>query len=336
VNTPEAGEIIGGYRFEQMIAAGSVGRVYVATHTKLHRRAAIKIVNLEAADDPNLLDRLINEARVVNSIRHPAIVDISDIIEVDAPRRIALIMEHIQGPSLKTVIEQTKPLPFEHTLAVIVQLAEALEAAHAAGVVHRDIKPANLLLTADPSANPHRAPRLKIVDFGIAKLRGSSAITAAGIIIGTPAYMAPEQITSAHPASPATDVYAVAEVFWELLTGRRVFPRIGLTELVKMKARGEIPELPLPNLPGAVSLRRFVQQALARSPGDRPRLAELRELILAICPEARTKHAWPRRPSSRPPQPPVQTNRQPTEEEKTEMTVYEATLEMLIPPSRKT
>jgi serine/threonine-protein kinase len=319
----EVGQVVGGYRLEKLIAAGSVARVYLGVHERLRRRAAIKLVALEDAEDPHLVERVVTEARVVNAIRHPSIIDISDIVECEAPRRIALVMELIEGPSLRAVIEERQRLSFVQAMGIGVQLAEALGAAHSAGVVHRDIKPANLLLASEPDRDPQRVPKLKVVDFGIAKLRGATAMTAAGIMIGTPAYMAPEQITASHPPMPATDTYAVAEVLWELLTGRRLYPRGSLSELVKMKARGELPEMPLPDVPGAVRLRSTIIAALARDPYDRPELPDIRGTLLDICPEAQPVRVWPRKPSPRA-QPIVQS----TDDE---VTVYEATLEMFVP-----
>src|SRR5436190_11234809 len=139
----EVGEIIGGYRLERLLGSGSVSRVFLGTHVRLGRRAAIKVLLTPIADDAKVTQRFLNEARVVNDIRHPNIVDVSDFIESASPKRLALVMEYIEGPSLKALARQGHRLSFPQAIGVALQLCAAVEAAHGAGIIHRDLKPDN-------------------------------------------------------------------------------------------------------------------------------------------------------------------------------------------------
>src|SRR5262245_42972708 len=173
------GEVIGGYRLDRLIGAGSTSKVFLGTHVLLGRTAAIKVLAPALVSNKDVVSRLLTEARVVNDIRHPNIIDIMDFVVTEAPARVALVMELIEGPSLKAMRES--PLSYEQALGVSIQIADAVSAAHAAGIIHRDLKPDNLLLTTDPRNDPRndgrKIPSLKIVDFGIAKLAGTSGKT---------------------------------------------------------------------------------------------------------------------------------------------------------------
>ncbi|MCK6550457.1 protein kinase [Myxococcota bacterium] len=299
IDAVEAGEVIGGYRLERLLGAGAVSRVFLATHLRLGRRAAIKVLTPPLVDDERITNRFLAEARVVNGIRHPNIVDISDFIESTSPRRLALVMEHIEGPSLKKVVREGRPLSFVQAVGVMLQLADALGAAHAAGVIHRDLKPDNLLLTSEPDEDPSIVPGLKIVDFGIAKIGAWGDKTATGMMIGTPAYMAPEQIAGRPPPSSASDVYAFGELLYELLTRQRAYPVGAVGAVIQSKLKGELPKLDVPPVPGGVAILDAVRRCLAMRPQDRPRLDELTAMLVEICPDAEA--ALPRGAKKRPP-----------------------------------
>jgi serine/threonine protein kinase len=284
----EIGETIGGYRLDRLLGAGSVSRVFLGTHLRLGRRAAIKVLLGPLADDARVTARFLNEARVVNDIRHPNIVDVSDFIESESPKRLALVMEYIEGPSLKTLIRSGHELTFVQAIGVALQLCAAVEAAHGAGVIHRDLKPDNLLLTADPALDPEAIPGLKVVDFGIAKIAGPGEKTATGMMIGTPAYMAPEQIAGKPPPSPATDIFAIGEVIYELLTGQRAYPASQISAMIQTKLKGELPKLEVPDVPGGIALRALVERCLQARPQDRPRLEEVQRVLIEVCPDAET------------------------------------------------
>lgn len=273
------GEQIGGYRLLDRLGDGSTSTVFLGEHVRLGRRAAIKVLTADFTDDAHTVGRLLNEARVVNDIRHPNIVDIWDFVEQDAPRRVALVMEYVEGPSLETF--RRDPLDGTQALALSLQLVDAVQAAHARGVIHRDLKPANLLLTFDPRVEPERDVELKVVDFGIAKVAGPHAqgLTVTGTMLGTPAYMAPEQIAGSPAPSPATDVFALGAVVYELLTGDRAYPSPRLQETVRMKLRGELPELSPLHVSGGTKLLELVKACLHRQPSSRPRLDEVRRAL---------------------------------------------------------
>jgi serine/threonine protein kinase len=273
------GEVIGGYRLDRLLGAGSTSQVFLGTHVRVGRMAAIKVVSNSLIDNKDVISRLLQEARVVNDIRHPNIIDIFDFVETESPPRVALVMEYIEGPSLKAIRDVR--LNYDQAIGVAMQLIDAVEAAHAAGVIHRDIKPDNLLLTKDPTADQTKVPTLKIVDFGIAKLAGSGGKTATGMMLGTPAYMAPEQVAGRPPASTATDVFAIGEVIYELLTGTRAYPAAAIHETVRAKLRGDLPPLKLPaDTPGEAELLDLVKRCLASKPQERPPLAEVRKVLL--------------------------------------------------------
>ena len=283
------GEIIGGYRLVRLIGAGSTSHVYLGEHARLGRPAAIKVLHDGLVDNPKVVQRMFTEAKVVNDIRHPNIVDVIDFVDqsdapdADTPRRVALVMEHIAGPSVDD-LRGGQPLPWRQAVGIAQQLIDAVGAAHRAGVIHRDLKPDNLLLDTDPRAQAETVPALKVVDFGIAKVAGPTFghQTATQTMLGTPAYMAPEQIAQSPPPSSATDVFAVGEILYELLAGQRAYRSARLSDVVRQKLRGEIPDLPLPPLPAGPEIEALLRRCLAFRPEARPRLEEIAELLSAI------------------------------------------------------
>ncbi len=295
------GEVIGSYRLERLLGAGSTAHVFLGQHVRLGRKAAIKVLAVQLLNHKETIARLLQEARVVNDIRHPNIIDIVDFVETEAPPRFALVMEYIEGPTLKALGDYK--LSYEQSLGIAVQLVAAIQAAHAADVIHRDIKPDNVLLIRDPRNEPAtKIPRIKIVDFGIAKLAGQTGKTIAGTMIGTPAYMAPEQIAGKPPASPATDVFAIGALIFELLSGKRAYPSQTIHEIVRQKLRGEVPELVLPQMPAQRTLLELILRCLAHRPQDRPNLAEVRQTLLQLVPweQARADVAHVMEPGTRP------------------------------------
>jgi serine/threonine-protein kinase len=275
-----------------------MSRVYLGTHVRLARKAALKLVDTSSAS-PATIARLLDEARVVNSIRHPNIIDISDFVEEPDRSRITLVMEYIEGPNLATL--RGFSFSLDQATGIGLQLLDALAAAHAGGVIHRDIKPANLLLTSDPRSPPHRVPTLKVVDFGVAKIFGSGHRTVTGAILGTPAYMAPEQIAGRPQPSGATDVFAVGEVIYEIFSGEPAYAEKSVLDMVRIKLRGEVPVLkplravslmpyvdadashagdqPVPVARSGEGLRELLTRCLAPRPQDRPSLADIKECL---------------------------------------------------------
>ena len=281
------GEELGGYRLVRVIGSGSTSTVFLGEHIHLGRKAAIKVLSRNLVDDDSVVRRLLTEARVVNDIGHPNLIDVWDFVKQRDRRRIALVMEYIEGPSLKDF--RGAPLDAELALELAVQLLDAVGAAHAQGVIHRDLKPDNLLLTFDPREFSGAVPTLKVVDFGIAKLARPSHqyMTAAGTMLGTPAYMAPEQIAGSPSPSSATDVFALGEVLYEMLSGERAYPSDSTPEIVRSKLRGERPILRLPD--ERAPLLEVIQVCLAVRPSDRPTLETLRAAVVGSqCPVSET------------------------------------------------
>ena len=211
-----AGEIEG-LEFVELIGRGGMGFVYTARQRSLDRLVAVKLFPRGAGEDPEFAERFAHEARVLASLNHPGIVGAHEFGET--PRFYFLVMELVRGGSLRRWIDRG-PLPREVAVGVGRQVCEALEYAHARGVVHRDVKPENVLLEGEPGAG---VPRVRVADFGLAKLverrAGDWALTAPNRLMGTPDYMAPEQRRTPGEVDARADVYALGVVLYEMLTG---------------------------------------------------------------------------------------------------------------------
>src|SRR5262245_9326938 len=192
--TPEVeigpGMMVGEYRILARIGVGGMGVVFAAEHPLIRKRAVIKVLRKELCTDPGAIERFIDEARVVNQIGHPNLVDIFSFGQVPDGRHY-LVMEWLKGETLASRLERGR-LAFDEACAVLRPLARALEAAHRAGVVHRDLKPDNIFLVD----NPGELPTVKLLDFGIAKLANTDhrmEQSVSGALVGTPLYISPEQ-----------------------------------------------------------------------------------------------------------------------------------------------
>ena len=271
----EIGEIIGGYRLEALLGKGGMSHVYRGRHTLLGRAAAVKVLASELASDKRYVDRFFREARIVNDIDHPNIVDIIDFVSTENPKRVAAIMELIEGDPLSAHLKRHRFTTLQ-AVNICLQVCRALEAVHAIQVIHRDLKPANLLLTSSLETDLSDPGAVRVLDFGIAKIDDANAIkTGTGAVLGTPAYMAPEQV-GARPATSATDIYAVGEIFYELLTGRRAFEGDNMMVLQAKLREGPV-ALPLPpDVPLRDQIQAFLQALMAFEPESRPSLAESR------------------------------------------------------------
>jgi serine/threonine-protein kinase len=248
---------IGKYRVFQLVGEGAMGIVYRAQDTVLARTVALKVMTDAIARDEDLRERFLREAQAAGSLQHPNVVTIYDFGETDGHLYIA--MEFVEGVDLETVLEERQPLTLDARLGVVVDLLTGLAYAHKRGIVHRDVKPANIRLTDDG--------RAKIMDFGIVHLT-SSNMTRTGMMMGTPSYMAPEQVTGA-AVTPATDIFAAGVVLYELLTGAKPFDAPTLHSIL-FKIVSEEPRDVLtivPSLPAALS--RIVNRALSKDPGAR-------------------------------------------------------------------
>lgn len=254
---PSSGLTFGGrYQLSSRVAIGGMGEVWQATDLVIGRTVAIKILKDEYLGDPGFLERFRAEARHAALVNHEGIANVFDYGEEDGSAY--LVMELVPGEALSTILERERVLPDDRVLDIVAQTAMALQAAHAAGLVHRDIKPGNLLITPDG--------RVKITDFGIARIADQVPLTATGQVMGTVQYLSPEQ-ASGHPASPTTDIYSLGIVAYEALAGRRPFTGESQVAI----AMAQINETP-PELPGTVAepVRNLVYACIAKNPADRP------------------------------------------------------------------
>ncbi|QTX06030.1 protein kinase domain-containing protein [Agromyces archimandritae] len=257
---PSAGLTFGGrYELQSRIAIGGMGEVWKATDLVIGRQVAIKILKDEYLGDPGFLERFRAEARHAALVNHEGIANVFDYGEEEGSAY--LVMELVPGEALSTILEREHVLSTDKVLDIVAQTAAALQAAHAAGLVHRDIKPGNLLITPDG--------RVKITDFGIARIADQVPLTATGQVMGTVQYLSPEQ-ASGHPASPTTDIYSLGIVAYECLAGRRPFTGESQVAI----AMAQINETP-PDLPVTVSepVRNLVYACIAKNPADRPQSA---------------------------------------------------------------
>ena len=239
-----------------------MGEVWRATDTTLGRTVAVKLLKPEYADDPSFRTRFTTEARHAAALHHPGVAAVYDFGESTRPdgsgsARPYLVMELVDGQPLSALLRPGQPLDPAATRDLLAQAADAIGAAHAAGIVHRDVKPANLLVT------PSR--RVKITDFGIARAAEGIGLTETGQVMGTPQYLSPEQ-AEGRPATPASDVYSLGVVAFECLAGRRPF----VAETAVATALAHLRE-PVPELPAEVpaDLAAVVRRALSKKPGDR-------------------------------------------------------------------
>jgi serine/threonine protein kinase len=254
---PEAGQIYGNrYRLVDRIAIGGMGEVWRAHDEVILRDVAIKILKPEFMGDPGFLERFRVEARHAARVDHVGIADVYDYGEGSGSAY--LVMEIVAGDSLARIIEKRIRLTEIEVLSIVEQTAKALHAAHEDGLVHRDIKPGNLLIT--PSG------KVKITDFGIARVADQVALTATGQVMGTVQYLAPEQATG-KPATPSTDIYSLGIVAYEALTGRRPFT--GESQMAI--AMAQINDKP-PALGDEIDKRvqELVMSCLAKKPNQRP------------------------------------------------------------------
>ena len=248
---------IGKYRIIELVGEGAMGVVYKAQDSVLDRTVAIKVMNDSIARQADLRKRFLHEAQAAGSLQHPNVVCIYDLGEVDGHLFIA--MEFVHGVDLERLIDVGEPLSLQARLDIIIDVLTGLAFAHKRGIIHRDIKPANIRIGEDG--------RAKIMDFGVAHL-ASSSMTSTGSILGTPTYMAPEQITEGK-TSPATDIFAVGGVLYQILTLMKPFDGPTLQNLffkIMTEKPRPISEL-MPGLPSA--LDRIVQKALAKEPSER-------------------------------------------------------------------
>jgi len=251
------------YRIGSMLGRGAMGDVYLAEDTRLGRKVAIKLLPVALTEDADRLRRFEREARTVSALNHPNILTLHEIAEVEGRRFI--VTEHVEGTTVRDLLGEGK-LPYEKLLAIGAQAADALAAAHRAGVVHRDVKPENIMVRPDGY--------VKLLDFGLAKLTQTDridpvpgALTEAGLVVGTVGYMSPEQ-AAGHAPDHRTDIFSLGCVLYEMATGDRPFGGETWMEVLRRTESEDPPRLREPSGIHA-ALRPLIEKCLAKDPDER-------------------------------------------------------------------
>jgi tRNA A-37 threonylcarbamoyl transferase component Bud32 len=276
----QIGANLGRYRLEELVGQGGMAVVYRATDELLGRTVAVKVIRPSYAEDTQFLDRFLQEARLVAGLDHPNILPVFDFGEQNGSPY--LVLPFLRGGTLAERLDgRRQPLP--QVAAWLVQLGAALDAAHSRGVLHRDVKPGNVLVGGDG--------RLILGDFGIARLaEANTRLTATGMVVGTPAYMAPE-LARGTDASPASDRYALAVIAFEAIAGRQPFVGSNPLSILHQQVNEPVPRLgdELPDLPSAVD--GWLQRGLAKDPEGRPPSARALadELVQLLAPDQRAE-----------------------------------------------
>ena len=232
---PIIGLTIGNYQVRQKLGEGGMGSVYLAEHPHIGKKVALKVLHAEFASNTDVVTRFFNEAKAVNDIGHPNIVDIVDYgafqLTTGGEGMVYFIMEFLPGATLSQLLQREAPLAPERALGIALQVADALSASHKSNIVHRDLKPDNIILIT----RGREKDFVKLLDFGIAKLTGDqpgSRRTRTGLVMGTPAYMSPEQCEGRGNVDHRSDIYALGVVLYEMITGRVPFVGEGYGEVL--------------------------------------------------------------------------------------------------------
>ncbi len=278
-NDPLIGAVLAGsYQVVRLLGEGGMGRVYEARHTRLaSKRFAIKLLHDELAYQTDILARFEREAQSAATIEHPNVVEVVNVCRLEDGRPF-IVTEFLQGEELGALLDRVGKLTPESAIRITRQICRALMAAHGKGIVHRDMKPENVFLVGDLSA-----PRVKIIDFGISKQNDDSAkLTRTGMVMGTPAYMAPEQARGEHVDHQA-DVYAVGSILYRCVTGHKPYEgedgAMVLTQVLTEEPRR--PRAVDSSVPGELEL--VIERAMARNCSDRlPTMADLEAELAAI------------------------------------------------------
>ncbi len=272
---------INNYEVQRLIGEGGMGAVYIAQHTVIGRKCAIKVLRREFSEDMGLVSRFMNEARAAAAIGHPNIVDVVDVGNLPDGTPY-MMMEFLVGEDLSKRLAKGR-LPMETSLQIAMQAASAIGAAHEKGIVHRDLKPENLFLVPDPIAPGH--DRVKVLDFGIAKLRGDltggSVKTKTGSLLGTPQYMSPEQCRGIPDGiDHRSDIYSFGIILYEMMCGSPPFVSEGLGDILLMHLT-QLPDPPSmrnPELPDW--MEKILLKALEKNSSDR--FQSMAELMAAL------------------------------------------------------
>ena len=274
---------VGPYRLLHPLGSGGMGQVFAAVHETMGQKVALKLLSPSAAEDPQLVARFIQEARALSQLDHPGVVRVFHCDRMD--NTVFLAMEHLQGLSLRDWMQEQRAAPLHSALALCRQVSDVMADVHARGIVHRDLKPENVFLCPDAEVTP--GYQVKLLDFGIAKLKPEAGVTLASTqvhthensFIGTYAYMAPEQLRSASTVDGRADVYSLGILLFELLSGGTPFASEEPLEVISAHLNTEPPPLKqlVPAVPGALSA--FIASMLAKEPAERPTMSRCHDMF---------------------------------------------------------
>jgi serine/threonine-protein kinase len=263
--------VIPGFELGAQFGEGGMSRVYHATQKSLRRQVCVKVLREEFANDASLAERFQDEGIALATLRHPNIVSVLDVGRSD-DGQLYMVMEYVEGGDLRGLLGRVERVTVKESVELTLQLLSGLAEAHGHGIIHRDLKPSNVLLASLKDGSK----LVKLVDFGIAKLREglrrSPTQTRTGTVVGTPGYMAPEQLLGME-VSFATDLYAVGVILYEMVTGRRPFVARDEFELAQLTMMTPVPH---PRDFGAElpdELAKLLNGLLAKNPKDRPQSA---------------------------------------------------------------
>ncbi|PZR12272.1 MAG: hypothetical protein DI536_15310 [Archangium gephyra] len=289
---PLLGQVVEQYRVESLIGSGAMGMVYRGVHQVIGKAVAIKVLKLDYADDPEMVQRLVREARTVNAIRHPAIVDIFGFGTLPRSEQPYIVMDLLEGDPLDSYLKDHAPMKPRDVIPMLDELLSALSAAHAVGVIHRDLKPGNVFVESKPDGQKG----IKVIDFGLAKQAdragGSVKPTNPGTLLGTPAFMAPEQVLGTK-VTPSTDLYAVGGIAYQMLTNHLPHEAPSAIEVLSQKMQHD-PIRPRQWQPSLdEDLDGWVMNLLSREPEKRMKDADEARRALRRIGDGKTTGAQP-------------------------------------------
>ncbi len=266
--------VVGSYRLVREIGRGGMGTVYEAKHLTLPRRAAVKVMHAELRKQPGMATRVVQEASILEDIRHPGVVRVFEC-SLLPDHRPWIAMELVEGEPLASRLAHQGPLPSYDVAAMLAEICDVLASVHARGVTHRDLKPDNILLTPADREFP-----LRVIDWGVARLGPIGRLTLDGLTPGTPIYMSPEQAMGRNIGSPC-DIYSLGVIAYELLTGHPPFDGRTLAEVVSMHLASEA--VPLEEITKAPKeLCELVHRMLEKDLTMRPGAIEIRQIARAL------------------------------------------------------
>jgi serine/threonine protein kinase len=254
-------EIAGRYQIERRLGAGGMSTVFLARDSVLERPVAVKLLAEHLSDDEAFVARFRREALAAARLQHPNIVQVFDSGEDEASGRHYIVMEYVNGPSCADLVRESPQLGVEQTVDIVKGACHGLDYAHRAGVVHRDVKPGNLLISEETGS-------VKLADFGIAKAAEQTRITQVGAVLGTAAYLSPEQATG-EEAGPTSDIYSLGVCAYQFLAGRLPYEYASLTELALKQQNEQVPPIAefRPEVPPALDTA--IRRCLERDPSMR-------------------------------------------------------------------